>query len=183
MPSLADVLTAFPQGHFLINYKSKEAREGGMLAAFLAAHPEWQPAVWGVYGGGPPTEAALQKFSGLRGYTVDSIKACLLPYLGVGLVRLHARGLPQHHCAGADQLRALAMGLAKPPAQAHGGSWQRGAVAGSLRARRHRLVGIDTAAARRRSSRRHLTAMSGPTKSRSSRRCCGPDDTSRRPAK
>ena len=84
MPSLAEVMAAFPNGHFLINYKSKEAREGGMLAAMLTDHPEWRAAIWGVYGGGPPTEAALRKISGLRGYTVDSIKACLLPYLGLG---------------------------------------------------------------------------------------------------
>lgn len=84
MPSFAEVMTAFPEGHFLVNYKSNEAREGDMLADMLAAHPQWRNAVWGVYGGGPPTEEAIRRVPGLRGYTLSSIKACLLPYLGLG---------------------------------------------------------------------------------------------------
>lgn len=84
MPSLGDVMAALPQGHFLINYKSKEAREGDMLADMVAKNPAWRNAIWGVYGGGPPTDAAIAKIAGLRGYTLASIKACLLPYLGLG---------------------------------------------------------------------------------------------------
>jgi glycerophosphoryl diester phosphodiesterase len=84
MPSLAEVLAAFPDGHFLINFKSNEAREGDMLAAMLAARPRWRPQVWGVYGGGPPTTEAVAKSPGLKGYSLGSIKACLIPYLELG---------------------------------------------------------------------------------------------------
>lgn len=84
MPSLAEVMNAFPTGHFLVNFKSNEAREGDMLASMLAANPSWRPAVFGVYGGGPPTEAALAQIDGLRGYTLASIRNCLLPYIGLG---------------------------------------------------------------------------------------------------
>ena len=84
MPSLADVMAAFPSGHFLINYKSNEAREGDILADMLAAHPAWRAAVWGVYGGTAPTDEAIHRIDALRGYSLQSIKACLLPYLGLG---------------------------------------------------------------------------------------------------
>jgi glycerophosphoryl diester phosphodiesterase len=84
MPSLAEVMAAFPDGRFLVNFKSNEAREGDMLAAMVAANPDWKQRIFGVYGGGPPTEAAIAGIAGLRGYTLASIKACLLPYLGLG---------------------------------------------------------------------------------------------------
>jgi glycerophosphoryl diester phosphodiesterase len=84
MPSLADVLSRFPERQFLINFKSNEAREGDMLADFLAAHPDWRSAVFGVYGGGPPTDEAIRRIPGLRGYSLRSVKDCLLPYLGLG---------------------------------------------------------------------------------------------------
>src|SRR5690606_19502252 len=50
MPELKEVLTAMPARQFLVNFKSREAREGDMLAALLADHPEWRPAIWGAYG-------------------------------------------------------------------------------------------------------------------------------------
>jgi glycerophosphoryl diester phosphodiesterase len=84
MPSLAEVMTAFPDRQFLINFKSNEAREGTLLAAMVRAHPAWQQAIFGVYGGGPPTETALSGISGLRGYTLRSIKDCLIPYVALG---------------------------------------------------------------------------------------------------
>ena len=84
MPSLAEVMTAFPDRQFLVNFKSNEAREGDMLAKLVADHPGWRRALFGVYGGGPPTDAATRGIPGLRGYTLASIKACLLPYLALG---------------------------------------------------------------------------------------------------
>jgi len=84
MPSLAEVMSAFPGRQFLINFKSNEAREGDMLAQVVAAHPDWRAAIFGVYGGGPPTDEAIEKIPGLRGYTLGSVKGCLLPYLAFG---------------------------------------------------------------------------------------------------
>src|SRR5690606_32829727 len=46
MPELEEVLAAFPDRRFLINYKSNEEREGDMLAAVLAARPEWRDEIW-----------------------------------------------------------------------------------------------------------------------------------------
>jgi glycerophosphoryl diester phosphodiesterase len=84
MPSLGDVMAAFPDGRFLINFKSTEAREGDMLATMVAANPAWRDRIFGVYGGGPPTDEAMRQMPGLPGYTLASIKACLLPYLALG---------------------------------------------------------------------------------------------------
>ena len=42
MPTLPEVFEAFPEGRFLINFKSRRAEEGDALAAMLAQHPEWR---------------------------------------------------------------------------------------------------------------------------------------------
>lgn len=84
MPSLSDVMAAFPDKQFLINFKSNEAREGDMLAGMIDSNPQWRERIFGVYGGGPPTDEAIRKVPGLRGYTLASIKSCLLPYFALG---------------------------------------------------------------------------------------------------
>lgn len=84
MPTLAEVMAAVPGGSFLVNFKSARAQEGDALAAGAAGHPEWRPALFGAYGGGPPTEAALAGIDGLRGYSDRSARDCLIRYLAVG---------------------------------------------------------------------------------------------------
>ncbi len=80
IPSLADVIAAFPGKRFLINFKSREAREGDMLAA----HPEWRASIFGVYGGSEPTARAQARIKGLKGYSKTSVKACLKEYVALG---------------------------------------------------------------------------------------------------
>ncbi len=84
MPELKEVLAALPDQRFLINFKSREAREGVMLADLIAAHPQWAGAVWGAYGGDDPTLAAKQRLPDLNTWTRDSIKSCLLGYFALG---------------------------------------------------------------------------------------------------
>lgn len=84
LPSLDKVLAAFPDGHFLINYKSREEREGDMLAALLAGHPEWRERVWGVYGGDEPTARAVSLIDDLKGMGAAAMKECLIRYLALG---------------------------------------------------------------------------------------------------
>ena len=84
MPSLDEVIAAFPEGQFLINFKSRDRTEGERLAALLAENPSWQPAIWGVYGGDEPVRAALEGLPGLKGFSLGSIKECLVPYLLTG---------------------------------------------------------------------------------------------------
>lgn len=85
MPTLSEVFTAFPDKHFLINFKSRDAREGDMLADFLKQHPEWRANVWGVYGGDEPTWRAVELIADdLPGFSRTSVKRCLKYYVALG---------------------------------------------------------------------------------------------------
>ncbi|MEO6395179.1 MAG: glycerophosphodiester phosphodiesterase family protein [Devosia sp.] len=84
MPELAEVLAAMPEARFVINFKSNEAREGDMLGALVSAHTEWRDAVWGAYGGDPPTNEAKAKLPDLKVWTRKGPTACLLQYEGYG---------------------------------------------------------------------------------------------------
>ncbi|MGJ7037698.1 glycerophosphoryl diester phosphodiesterase [Shinella sp. BE166] len=86
MPMLEDIFAANPAGPLLINFKSRRAEEGEALAALLNANPAWREKVFGVYGGGEPTDAALAALPGLKGYTRTSAKDCLLHYLASGWI-------------------------------------------------------------------------------------------------
>jgi len=80
MPELREVLTAFPDKRFLVNFKSREAREGDMLAALLADHPEWRNAIWGAYGGDEPTYRAAEQIEGLNVWSRRGLVDCLIQY-------------------------------------------------------------------------------------------------------
>lgn len=84
MPSLDEVLAAMPDRRFLVNFKSNEEREGDMLAELVAAHPEWREAVWGVYGGDPPTLRAKRHLPEVAAWTRRGLMQCLLRYAGYG---------------------------------------------------------------------------------------------------
>lgn len=84
MPTLEEVFRAFPGKKFLLNYKSRDAREADMLAALLAEHPEWRDQVWAVYGGNEPTERAVALIKDLKGVSTRGAMQCLLRYLGLG---------------------------------------------------------------------------------------------------
>lgn len=80
MPTLPEVLARFPGGSFLINFKSNRVEEGEALAQLVERHPEWRSAIWGSYGGAPPTETSIDLIEGLRGYTSGSMMKCALDY-------------------------------------------------------------------------------------------------------
>lgn len=85
MPELGEVLAEFPDKHFLINFKSREAREGNILAAFIDEQPERRQAVWGVYGGDEPTFRAKELMGeNLPGFSRNSVKNCLKRYIALG---------------------------------------------------------------------------------------------------
>ena len=83
MPTLADVIDAFPEGRFLINFKGGEAEEGRLLARSIAQNPAWADRVWGYYGGADPTTVAAAA-TGLPGGTKPVMKECLLRYIATG---------------------------------------------------------------------------------------------------
>jgi glycerophosphoryl diester phosphodiesterase len=84
MPELPEVLSAMPEQRFLVNFKSNETREGDMLAALVASHPEWKRAVWGAYGGDGPTLRAGELLPELKVWTARALKQCLLRYISYG---------------------------------------------------------------------------------------------------
>lgn len=85
MPELRQVFAAFPDGRFLINFKSREAREGDMLADLLAQHPHWRPLVWGAFGGDEPTHRAAELIgTELHTWSRRTLVSCLTQYIGLG---------------------------------------------------------------------------------------------------
>lgn len=84
MPDLEDVLSAIPDGRFIVNFKSNEEREGDMLAALLDGQSGWHAAVWGAYGGDRPTLRAKENLPGLEIWTRSGLKQCLIRYAALG---------------------------------------------------------------------------------------------------
>jgi len=84
MPELKEVLAAMPEQRFLVNFKSNERREGDMLADLVAANPDWRAAVWGAYGGDPPTFRAGERIEGLHVWSRRGLVDCLLQYETLG---------------------------------------------------------------------------------------------------
>lgn len=84
LPSFDEIMTGFPTARFLVNYKSRNASEGDLLATLLRRRPEWRPAVWGVYGSDEPTMRAMELIPGLEGFGMSTVKECLLGYLALG---------------------------------------------------------------------------------------------------
>lgn len=82
--SLPEVLDAFPEGRFLINFKSRIAFEGEALADLLKANPRWRAQVWGVYGAPIPSESAVARMPGMLSFTKASAKDCLIDYALIG---------------------------------------------------------------------------------------------------
>lgn len=83
MPTLAEVFNADLPGQLLINFKSNRAHEGVELVARID-DPQVFSRVFGVYGGGPPTQAVLDRTGNLRGFDRASLKLCGLHYVLVG---------------------------------------------------------------------------------------------------
>ena len=85
MPELREVLAAFPGKKLLVNFKSREAREGDMLASILADQPQWRDHVWGVYGGHEPTQRARETIGGdLAAWSRQTLVGCLGRYVALG---------------------------------------------------------------------------------------------------
>jgi glycerophosphoryl diester phosphodiesterase len=84
MPSLDEVLSAFPGRRLLINIKSDDPREGEMLAERLARLPPRRLAELMVYGGGKPIAALRERLPQVPIMSRTSLKACTLRYVALG---------------------------------------------------------------------------------------------------
>ncbi len=89
MPELGEVFTAMPGQRFLVNFKSREAREGDMLAALVAGQPAWRQAIWGAYGGDEPSMRAAEALAAgggapIRTWSRRGLVQCLGRYIALG---------------------------------------------------------------------------------------------------
>lgn len=80
MPTLDEVLDAFPDRRFLINIKSNDRAEGTALAAKLLTLPDDRRERIMVYGGGSALDAFRGALPGLRTLGTDDARSCLLRY-------------------------------------------------------------------------------------------------------
>ncbi len=84
MPTLDEVLAAFPDRRFLINIKSNDASEGDRLAAVIGKLGPDQRALISVYGGGRAVEIFHAALPDVTVLGTDSAKRCLLTYALLG---------------------------------------------------------------------------------------------------
>jgi glycerophosphoryl diester phosphodiesterase len=84
MPSLDEVLAAFPQRRFVINVKSRDRSEGTKLASALARYPAARRSLLIVYGGDEPVGELRRLMPEVRTASRRTLKSCLLGYLALG---------------------------------------------------------------------------------------------------
>lgn len=84
MPTLAEVLAAFPAQGLLINVKSNDPAEGDALAAYLAAHDPAGLNRLTVIGGPRPVARLKTQLSAVRGFSPAQFKACIGRYVALG---------------------------------------------------------------------------------------------------
>jgi glycerophosphoryl diester phosphodiesterase len=84
MPSLDEVLAAFPERRFLINIKSDDPREAEQLAARLSRLPRAQLDWLMAYGGDRPMQILRERLPSLKVMSRQSLKQCALWYLALG---------------------------------------------------------------------------------------------------
>lgn len=84
MPSLDEVLTAFPDKRFLINIKSNDVTEGNLLAERLARLPPGQRALLMVYGAHRPIAALHARLPEIPVGSKRTMKSCIIRYFAVG---------------------------------------------------------------------------------------------------
>ena len=84
MPSLDEVLAAFPDKRFLIHIKSNDAAEGETLAARLAQLPPARQRQLAVYGGRLPVAVVRARLGTVKTMSARQEAGCLLTYLALG---------------------------------------------------------------------------------------------------
>ncbi len=84
IPSLNEVLAAFPKGRFLINIKSNDPNEGRLLRAVLRRQPAEATGRLMVYGGDAPIAVLRSELPGITAMSRSTLKSCLLAYVGYG---------------------------------------------------------------------------------------------------
>ncbi|MEZ5972305.1 MAG: glycerophosphodiester phosphodiesterase family protein [Hyphomonadaceae bacterium] len=83
MPTLREVLTAFPDRAFLINFKSRDPSEGDAMLAYLEATPELDMSRLAFFGAAPATRLRELR-PDARIVSRRGLKQCGLRYLAIG---------------------------------------------------------------------------------------------------
>lgn len=83
IPTLGEMLDAFPARRFLINFKSNDPAEADLLSAYLAGRGEDLSRL-AVYGGAKPTARFGELHPDTPGYSKASLIRCLSRYLALG---------------------------------------------------------------------------------------------------
>ncbi|QKG84351.1 glycerophosphodiester phosphodiesterase [Kroppenstedtia pulmonis] len=84
MPSMKEVLTHFPEGSFLIHFKSDDPKEGELLAQELSKLSKKRLDQLTVYGGDKPIAELKKNLPNIRVMSKETMKNCLLPYIAIG---------------------------------------------------------------------------------------------------
>lgn len=84
MPTLDEVLAAFPDKRFLIHIKSRDAAEGRLLAARLSRLPQDARRRLTVYGHDAPLTMLHGILPDMRTAARGAIKQCLVRYIALG---------------------------------------------------------------------------------------------------
>jgi len=84
MPSLDEILAAFPRKRFLINIKSHDASEGALLARHLQRLPPAKRDLLMAYGGDRPVAALAERLPTQKLMSKATLKRCGFAYLGLG---------------------------------------------------------------------------------------------------
>ncbi|ARQ57400.1 UNVERIFIED_ORG: glycerophosphoryl diester phosphodiesterase [Rhizobium etli] len=88
MPTLAQVLSTFPDRRFLINVKSRDPSEGEKLAVVLNGLSTGRRAEIIVYGGDEPIDVIRRRVPDIKTASRQSLKGCLTGYIGYGWTSL-----------------------------------------------------------------------------------------------
>jgi len=84
MPSLEDVLTRFPNRHFILHIKSNDPKEGAALGRTLRSLPQDESQRVAVTGGDRPIETLRRTIPTIKTMSPKSIKACFERYIALG---------------------------------------------------------------------------------------------------
>lgn len=84
MPSLGEVLTAFPDKHILINIKSNDPGEAAALDTWLRTRSDVRPGRLSVFAGERPADRMAQLRPDMRAASKAGLKRCAVAYLALG---------------------------------------------------------------------------------------------------
>jgi glycerophosphoryl diester phosphodiesterase len=84
MPTLGEVLQAFPDKELLIHIKSEDPEEGRLLAKYLKDYDFGNSSNISVYGGDNPVAALKEEMPVMRVISKATMKSCLYPYIAIG---------------------------------------------------------------------------------------------------